>query len=154
MATVMERNSVTTVGKGNPGAARPRRRSITLNDLVTAIQDVVGPEDDGLVVATVRHLLCSGLLIRLGSHSALQCPSRRQRRQTMPTRLRRSSEPTRQGPRAPCLPVPEAHGGLRNYLNQHAWSDDNAPVWYNQGGLSWTPQLSQQFGKFLMMYGQ
>ena len=57
MATVMDRSAVTTVGRGRPGAARPSRRPITLADLITAIQDVVGPEDDGLVVATVRHLL-------------------------------------------------------------------------------------------------
>jgi hypothetical protein len=60
MATVMIRGVVRTVGGGRPGAARPSRRPITLAHLITAIQDVVGPEDDALVVAIVRHLLRSG----------------------------------------------------------------------------------------------
>ena len=66
MATVMDRGEMTTIGRGRPGAARPSRRPITLYDLITAIQDVVGPEDDRLVVATMRHLLQSGRLTWLG----------------------------------------------------------------------------------------
>jgi hypothetical protein len=57
MATVRDRGAVTTLRKGRPGAALPSRRPITLSDLITAIQDVVDPEDDALVVATGRHLL-------------------------------------------------------------------------------------------------
>jgi hypothetical protein len=72
MATVRDRGAVTAVGRVRPMAARPSRLPITLADLVTAIQDVVGPGDDGLVVATVRHLLRSGRLTGLrivgGSH--------------------------------------------------------------------------------------
>jgi hypothetical protein len=82
MATVMDRGAVTTVRRDRRAAALPSRRPITLSDLITAIQDVVGPEDDALVVATVRHLLRSR---RLGSsgwertaccgvrHSARRC---------------------------------------------------------------------------------
>jgi len=52
---------------------RPSGRLLTLYYLITAIQDVVGPEDDGLVVATVRHLLRSG---RLRGHGTgiRRCP--------------------------------------------------------------------------------
>jgi hypothetical protein len=67
MATVMERGAVTTVGSGRQGRAMPSRFPITLYDLITAIQDVAGPEDDGLVVATVRHLLRSGQLTGRGN---------------------------------------------------------------------------------------
>jgi hypothetical protein len=66
VTTVMDRGAVTTMGKGRPGAARPSHPPITLADLITAIQDVVGPEEDALVVATVRHLLQSGRLTALG----------------------------------------------------------------------------------------
>jgi hypothetical protein len=62
MATVMDRGTVTTMGRGRLGAARPLRAPLTLADVITAVQDVVGPEDDGLVVATVRHLLGAGRL--------------------------------------------------------------------------------------------
>jgi hypothetical protein len=62
MATARAHRAGTPIGRGRPGAARPARHPITLADLITAIQDVVGPEDDGLVVATVRHLLGSGRL--------------------------------------------------------------------------------------------
>jgi hypothetical protein len=66
MATVMEYSVVTLVGRGRPGAARPLRRPITLYDLIATIQDVVGPEDDGLVVVTVSHLLRSGRVMSSG----------------------------------------------------------------------------------------
>jgi hypothetical protein len=66
MATVMDCGAGIAVGRGRPGGARPSRLSLTLADLITAIQDVVGPEDDALVVATVRDLLRSGQLTGLG----------------------------------------------------------------------------------------
>jgi hypothetical protein len=66
MATMMARGTVTTMGRGRPGAAMRLHLSTTLYDLITGIQDIVGPEDDGLVVATVRHLLGSGRLTGLG----------------------------------------------------------------------------------------
>jgi hypothetical protein len=73
MVPVMDRGSVTTVRRGRPGAVRPSRLPITLADLITAIQDVVGPEDDALVVTTVRHLLRSGRLTGLGTGTC-RCP--------------------------------------------------------------------------------
>jgi hypothetical protein len=75
MATVMEHDAVTPVGKGRPGAERPARLPLTLADLITAIQDVVGPEDDALVVATVRHLLGAGRLTGLRSGTRWDPPS-------------------------------------------------------------------------------
>jgi hypothetical protein len=57
MATVTAHSAGTPIRRRRLGAARPSRLSVTLADLITAIQDVVGPEDDGLVVATLRHLL-------------------------------------------------------------------------------------------------
>jgi hypothetical protein len=69
MTTVKDRDAVTTVRRGRPGAARPSHLPITLADLITAIQDVVGPEDDGLVVATVWHLLWAGRLTRRGTEA-------------------------------------------------------------------------------------
>ena len=62
MASVRDRNAVTTVVRERLGAARPWCRPIILYDLISAIQDVVGPDDDQLVVATVRHLLRSAWL--------------------------------------------------------------------------------------------
>jgi hypothetical protein len=64
--------------RGRPGEARPSRLPLTLYDLITAIQDVVGPEDDGLAVATVRHLLRSGRLTGLGSRTRRCPPPRRE----------------------------------------------------------------------------
>lgn len=66
MATLMARGAMTTIDRRRPGAAKLSRLPITLADLITAIQDVVGPEEDALVVATVRHLLQSGRLTALG----------------------------------------------------------------------------------------
>jgi hypothetical protein len=65
MATVMARRALKSVGKGRAGAERPSHLPLTLADLITAIQDVVGPENDGLVVATVRHLLGAGRFMRI-----------------------------------------------------------------------------------------
>jgi hypothetical protein len=66
MATVIARRAMTSGGRERPGAARSSYLPLTLADLITAIQDVVGPEDDGLVVATVRHLLGAGRLTGRG----------------------------------------------------------------------------------------
>jgi hypothetical protein len=59
MGTVKERSAVTTVRRGRPGAARPWHLSVTLAELITAIEDVVGLEDDAPVMATVWYLLRS-----------------------------------------------------------------------------------------------
>jgi hypothetical protein len=62
MATVVDRGAGRPVGRARSEAARLSHHPITLAELITAIQDVVGPQDDGLVVVIVRHLLKSGLL--------------------------------------------------------------------------------------------
>jgi hypothetical protein len=67
MATGIARRVVTSVGRGRPEAGKPSRAPLTLAALISAIQDVVGPEDDGLVVATVWHLLQCGRLMRRGT---------------------------------------------------------------------------------------
>ena len=67
MGTVVARKEVTSVGRGRPVAARPSSLRLTLADLVTAIQDVVGPEDDRLVAATVHHLRGAGRLTGHGT---------------------------------------------------------------------------------------
>jgi hypothetical protein len=43
MTTVRDRGAVTPVGRGRPGATRPSPLPTTLYDLITAIQDVLGP---------------------------------------------------------------------------------------------------------------
>ena len=72
MATVMARGAMTTMNRGRPAEARPSHRLITLYELIAAIQDVVGTEDDTLVVATVGHLLRSGRLTEGGHGGAAQ----------------------------------------------------------------------------------
>jgi hypothetical protein len=47
---------------GRPWTAPPRRLTTTLYDVLTALQEEVGPDDDALVVATVAHFLRSGRL--------------------------------------------------------------------------------------------
>ena len=66
MVHVMASREGTTMATDGVVAQRPARVTTTLYELLTAIQDVVGPEDDALVVATVRHLLQSGRLTWLG----------------------------------------------------------------------------------------
>ena len=73
MVTAMAPGTVTPVSRGRPGAERPSCRSLTLADLITVIQDVVGLEDDALVVATVRHLLGAGRLTGLRAGTC-RCP--------------------------------------------------------------------------------
>jgi hypothetical protein len=69
MATVRDHGAAIPVGRGRPREARPSHRLITLYDLITALQDVVGPADDGLVVAIVRHLLGARRLTVLGAET-------------------------------------------------------------------------------------
>ena len=66
MAHVMESNERATVAADKLVAVRPPRLTTTLYALLSTLQDVVGPEGDALVVATVRHLLQSGRLTWLG----------------------------------------------------------------------------------------
>jgi hypothetical protein len=73
MATTIDRGSVATVRRGRRGDALPSSGPITLSDLIAAIQDVVGPEDDALVVATVVHLLRSRRLGSSGWERTARC---------------------------------------------------------------------------------
>jgi hypothetical protein len=67
VVTAVDRGAGRPVGRARSGAEKPSRRPITLADLITAIQEVVGPTDDGLVVATVRHLLRAGWVTGRGT---------------------------------------------------------------------------------------
>jgi hypothetical protein len=66
MATVMERGEEAPVTTAGPAVVRPARLTTTLYDLMAVLQDVVGPEDDTLVVATMVHLLRAGRFTGLG----------------------------------------------------------------------------------------
>jgi hypothetical protein len=74
MATVRAHRTGTPVGRGRPEAGRPAQLVLTLADLIIAVQDVVGPADDRLVVATVRHLLGTGRLTGHGAGTLLGTP--------------------------------------------------------------------------------
>ena len=69
MASVMARAEVATGETGRQREATPSCLTTTLYDLITAIQAVVNPEDDALVVATVVHLVRSGRLTWRGQAS-------------------------------------------------------------------------------------
>jgi hypothetical protein len=128
MATVMERGVVTTVGRGRPGAGRPSHLPLTLYDLITAIQDVVGPEDDQLVVATVRLLLQSGRLTRcrtgrvvqrascLAAHASADSSRRRGQSWGIPWRGRAG---TPLPPRHPCAGIITGGFSRRNGAPDH-----------------------------------
>jgi hypothetical protein len=62
MQTVLRPRKVEGRGTAGHEAAPRARCTTTLYELLAALQDVVGPEDDALVVATVVHLLRSGRL--------------------------------------------------------------------------------------------
>ena len=66
MSNVMASREGATVATDGVGVERPPRLATTLYALLAALQEVVGPEEDALVVATVQHLLRSGRLIWLG----------------------------------------------------------------------------------------
>ena len=51
---------VETAGIAHAARATPATVTTTLYDLIAAIQDVVGPGNDRLVVATVVHMLSAG----------------------------------------------------------------------------------------------
>ena len=61
-----------------PRAETSSHFTTTLYDLMTALQDVVGPDKDALVVATVGHLLQSGRLTWDGNTRARLCSWRRE----------------------------------------------------------------------------
>ena len=62
MRTVMESCQREGVVSEVRGGETPSRLTTTLYDLIVVLQAVVGPDNDALVVATVRHLLRSGRL--------------------------------------------------------------------------------------------
>ncbi len=66
MAHVMASREGTTVATDGVVVHRSVRLTTTLYELLAALQEVVDPEDDALVVATVQHLLQSGRLTWLG----------------------------------------------------------------------------------------
>ena len=69
MFTVMEPGEVATVAASLRGEAMPAPLTTTLYDLITALQDGVGPNNDALVVATMVRLLRSGRLTVSGRHA-------------------------------------------------------------------------------------
>jgi hypothetical protein len=84
MAPVMERSELAHVGIGIQEEATPSYLTITLYDLIAAIQDELSPDDDTLVVATVVHLLRSGRLTWLGKASERLYQSQRAAMWAMP----------------------------------------------------------------------
>ena len=83
MAPVMERGELAQVGTEMQGEATPPCLT-TLYDLIAAIQDVLSPDDDTLVVATVVHFLRSGRLTWLGKTRERMDQSRRAAMWAMP----------------------------------------------------------------------
>jgi hypothetical protein len=108
MHIVMAPGKMATVAMREIGEATPLGIMTTLYELMAALQAVVAPDEDTLVVTTVVHLLRSRRLTWGGADSARQSRLRRQKRQTRPFAL---PEPRRQGLRTPCLPVSKAQEG-------------------------------------------
>jgi hypothetical protein len=69
MSTMTAPSAAAAVATGRRPEAPPLCLSTTLYDLLTAIQDVVSPADDALVVATAVHLLQSRRLTVPGQAS-------------------------------------------------------------------------------------
>ena len=109
MQTVKASGEVATASPRGKGKATALPLTTTLYELMAALQAVAALDDDALVVASVVHLLRSGRLTWLGTDGALRCPPRRQ---MMPPQPRGSPRPLRQGPRAPCITLPEALAGI------------------------------------------
>jgi hypothetical protein len=65
MSTVMDPGEGAMMARGRREKALPARLTTTLYALLAALQDVVGPDNDPLVVATAVHLLRSGRLTPL-----------------------------------------------------------------------------------------
>ena len=77
MQTVLSPSKMERGGTEVHEAAMPSRCTTTLYELLAAIQDVMGPDDDVQVVATVVHLLRSGRLTWLGQTRVPLGPVRR-----------------------------------------------------------------------------
>ena len=63
---MMERAEVATGTMGIQRAETPSCLTTTLYDLIAALQDIVGPDEDAMVMATVVHLLRAGRLTWCG----------------------------------------------------------------------------------------
>jgi len=109
MQTVKDPGEVATVAPRRRWETTPWRVTTTLYAPMAALQAVAALDDDALVVASVAHLLRSRRLTWLGTDGALRCPLRRQ---MMPPQPRGSPRPPRQGPRAPCITLPEDLAGI------------------------------------------
>jgi hypothetical protein len=72
MSTVIEVGEMATGAMGRQKGATPSRYTTTLYDLMMATQDVVGPGNDALAVATMVHLLQSGRLTWLRTDHVLR----------------------------------------------------------------------------------
>jgi hypothetical protein len=59
MRTAAEASEDTAVETVVTEEDTPATITTTLYDLIAAVQDVVGPDNKALVVATLQHLLCS-----------------------------------------------------------------------------------------------
>jgi hypothetical protein len=70
MHPVMVPGKVATVATRGRREATPLRLTTTLYAVMAALQDVVSPEDDALVVATVEYLLQSWQLTWPGTDQA------------------------------------------------------------------------------------
>jgi hypothetical protein len=77
MQTALSPSKIERAGTEGHEEATPSRYTTTLYALLAALQDVVGPEDDAQVVATVVHLLRSGRLTWLRQTGVPLDPSRR-----------------------------------------------------------------------------
>jgi hypothetical protein len=69
MVTMMAPGEVATVATSLRWEAMPVRLTTTLYDLITALQDEVGTNNDALVVGTMVRLLRSGRLTVSGRHA-------------------------------------------------------------------------------------
>ena len=75
MSHMMASREGATVATDGVGVERPPRLATTLYELLAALQDVVGPEADALLGATVRPLRQSARLTWLGEARERRCES-------------------------------------------------------------------------------
>jgi hypothetical protein len=73
MAAVMTSGEKATGATGLREDVMPSRLTTTLYDLMTTIQEVAGPDDEALVIATIMHLLRSGRLTWLRPNGGRWC---------------------------------------------------------------------------------
>jgi len=80
MPTMMPSSDVEVRAKGVRKEETPTRITTTLYELIAALQNVVDPDADALVVATVMHLLHSGQLTFVGQTRTYARQSRHEMR--------------------------------------------------------------------------